>query len=184
MKTAVFMPVIASDPPQLSKKISAMQIADYFIAFANTTGSLMTNMKLQKLVYYTQAWHLVVFKGEIFNEDFQAWVHDPVLPSLYDQYKSFQWRPILRNDLNEASLHELERQFSSTIKEILSDITSEYFHKDAYALERSTHEEDPWRLARQNVSPDEPSTNIIEKKTIHDYYSQFVKSDGQELQPA
>lgn len=176
------MPVIAPLPLRLSEATSADQIADYFIAFSNATGSLITNMKLQKLVFYTQAWHIAVFDQVIFEEDFQAWIHGPVLPSLYERYKSFQWRPILRNDLDESSIRTLENSFTTSIREILADVIIEYFNKDAFALEQSTHSETPWLIARGHLAADEPSANVIDKKTIHDYYSQFVKSDGQEFQ--
>lgn len=183
MQTAPAMPVIALPPSRLYKAVTAEQIADYLIAFSNATGSLVSHMKLQKLIFYTQAWHIAVFNEPVFEEDFQAWIHGPVLPSLYERYKIFQWRPIVRDDLDEASLHALEHSFSSSIQEILADVIIEYFHKDAFALERSTHEEAPWRIARGPLAADEPSTNIVTKKTIHGYYSQFVKSDGQEFQP-
>lgn len=176
------MPVIASPPPRLPEATTANQLADFFIAFSNVTGSLISHMKLQKLVYYTQVWHIAVFNEPIFEEDFQAWVHGPVLPSLYERYKSFQWRPILRNDLDEGSLRTLQSSFSSSIQEILADVITEYLHKDAFALEQSTHAEAPWQIARGKLAADEPSVHIIDKKTIHDYYSRFVKSDGQEFQ--
>ncbi len=175
------MPVIASSPAQVPAA-TADQIADYFLAFANATGSLLTNMKLQKLVFYTQAWHIAVFNESIFEEDFQAWIHGPVLPSLYERYKSFQWHPILRDDLEEVSLRLLESQLSPSVREILADVIEEYFHKDAYTLEMSTQQEAPWLIARRQLPLDEPCTNVIDKKTIHNYYSQFVKSDGQEFQ--
>ncbi|MBO9614849.1 MAG: DUF4065 domain-containing protein [Dyadobacter sp.] len=135
-----------------------------------------------KLVFYTQAWHIAVFDKPIFEEDFQAWIHGPVLPSLYERYKSFQWRPIQRNDLDEVSLQALQGSFSSSIQEILIDVISEYFHKDAFALEQSTYAEVPWQIAKGKLAADEACTNVIEKTTIHDYYSLFVKSDGQEFQ--
>ena len=176
------MPVVASPPPRLPEATAAAQIADYFIAFSNATGSLISHMKLQKLVYYTQVWHIAVFDEPIFEEDFQAWVHGPVLPSLYERYKSFQWRPVLRDDLDEGSLQALLCSFSSSIQEILADVITEYFHKDAFALEQSTHAEAPWQIARGKLAADEPCVHIIDKKAIHDYYSRFVKSDGQEFQ--
>jgi len=184
MQTILAMPVIASPPQRLPETTTADQIADYFIAFSNATGNLISHMKLQKLVYYIQAWHIAVFSEAILEEDFQAWVHGPVLPSLFERYKSFQWRPILRDDLDEPSLRALEQSFSSSIREILADVIIEYFHKDAFALEQSIHGEAPWQIARHNLAADEPSINVIDKKTIHDYYSQFVKPNGQEFQPS
>lgn len=129
MQTALAMPVIASQPPQLPGATTASRIADYFLAFANATGSLVTNMKLQKLVFYTQAWHIAVFNEEIFDEDFQAWVHGPVLPSLYEKYKSFQWRPILRDDLGDVSLRALEEQFSSASEKFCQMLSANIFNK-------------------------------------------------------
>ena len=75
------------------------RIEDYFIALSNSVQSLITNMKLQKLMYYAQAWHLAVIGDELFSDDFQAWIHGPVIPALYDKYKAYQWNPIIRNDI-------------------------------------------------------------------------------------
>ena len=70
------------------------KIADYFIGLSNETGSLITNLKLQKLVYYAQAWSLALNNEELFADDFQAWVHGPVLVSLYDRYRTNKRNPI------------------------------------------------------------------------------------------
>src|SRR5260221_3271487 len=75
--------------------ISCFDVADYFIRLANETGSFISNLKLQKLVYYAQAWHLGIKGAPLFQEDFQAWVHGPVIPELYQKYKSFAWQPIV-----------------------------------------------------------------------------------------
>ena len=60
-----------------------------------TLGLTSCNLKLQKLVYYAQAWHLALRDVPLFEEDFEAWVHGPVIPALYQEYKKFGWRPIL-----------------------------------------------------------------------------------------
>lgn len=72
-------------------------IADYFIAVSNSTHDLITNLRLQKLVYYAQAWHLAIYQEPLFSEDFQAWVHGPVIPQLYTQYKEYKWNPITKD---------------------------------------------------------------------------------------
>lgn len=73
---------------------SCFDIASYFIERANQTKSTINNLKLQKLVYYSQAWHLAIHGIPLFKEDFQAWVHGPVVPELYQKYKGFGWQPI------------------------------------------------------------------------------------------
>ena len=74
--------------------LNCFDIADYFVRLANETGDYISNLKLQKLVYYAQAWYLAISDEALFEEDFEAWVHGPVIPELYQEYKSFGWRPI------------------------------------------------------------------------------------------
>jgi uncharacterized phage-associated protein len=75
--------------------VSPFEVANYFIWLANETGSFLSNLKLQKLVYYAQAWHLALEESPLFEEDFEAWIHGPVLPTLYQKYESFSWKPII-----------------------------------------------------------------------------------------
>ena len=64
-------------------------VVDYFLGFANETGEWITNLKLQKLVYYAQAWHLAIYSKPLFNTDFEAWVHGNVIHDLYSECKSW-----------------------------------------------------------------------------------------------
>lgn len=146
-------------------------IADYFIALSNDTGNLITNLKLQKLVYYAQAWHLAVFKTPLFEDDFQAWVHGPVIPDLYHAYKHFAYNPIAED---KAPSEEIFTSFDSELQTILSDVTEEYFGRTAYELEQLTHAEDPWIEARGNLSADSSSSNIIPKDKMKSYYSTLI----------
>lgn len=156
--------------------IKLSEISDYFIAFSNTTGNLITNLKLQKLVYYAQAWHLAVYKAAIFEEDFEAWVHGPVIPELYRTYREFSWHPIEREDLAEEACEALEKKFPDSVGEIIADVLEEYFGMEAYALEKSTHNELPWIKTRSGLADDEPCDRIIDKRLMVDFYSQFVKN--------
>lgn len=154
--------------------ITFQKIADYFIALSNATQNLITNLKLQKLVYYTQAWYLAIKKEPLFKEDFQAWVHGPVLPDLYFIYKDCKWNPIVRDDLTPEKLESIEAEFDQELKEHLKLIVDEYFGMTAYDLERLTHNEDPWLRARDGLTIDQPSDKIIEKDWIINYYSKYV----------
>ncbi|NJN22715.1 MAG: SocA family protein [Leptolyngbya sp. RL_3_1] len=148
--------------------LSCFDIADYFVCLANETGSFVSNLKLQKLVYYAQAWHLALYQQPLFPEDFQAWVHGPVIPSLYQKYKSFGWQPIIEDAI--AQLPEEVVQF-------LDEVAQEYFACDAYELEYMTHMEDPWILARGDLLSDAPSSTIIDKDWIQEYYGARVQED-------
>jgi uncharacterized phage-associated protein len=159
-------------------KITCFDIADFFISFSNCTGSLISNLKLQKLVFYAQAWNLAVNKVPLFNEEFEAWIHGPVIPELYDIYKENKWHPIIRDDLNETKFVEIKTLLDNKTNEILQDVITEYFPMDAYALEKSTHLEEPWIAARKGIPQDEPCRNVIDKDSIMKFYSQFVVLNG------
>jgi uncharacterized phage-associated protein len=150
-------------------------IADFFIALSNETGSLITNLKLQKLVYYTDAWHLANYGEPLIKEDFQAWVHGPAIPSLYGEYKHFSWQPIVREDLTTEKLEQIKKVIGDKAVELLDQVCDSYFGLTAYELERLTHNEEPWKKTREGLSDDEPSDRVISKDLIRDYYSTFIK---------
>ncbi|MFN3967753.1 Panacea domain-containing protein [Flavobacterium sp.] len=156
------------------ENISLNTIADYFISLSNETQSLITNLKLQKLVYYAQAWNLAINDKQLISEDFEAWVHGPVIPSLYVQYKEFGWKPIVREDLVEGSFKKIEDTLHDSTKKLLSDISDEYFGLNAFELERLTHEEDPWKITRGDLPEDAPSHKVIDKILMSEYYKQYV----------
>lgn len=151
---------------------TASTVADYFIREANETGSYLSNLKLQKLVYYAQAWYLAIYGKPLFDEDFQAWIHGPVIPELYQQYIDFGWKPILK-DVEQPN-------FPEEIQKFLQEVTEVYFGCDAFELERMTHHEDPWVKARGNIPMDEPSSAIITKESMKDYYQTRVAEESQE----
>jgi uncharacterized phage-associated protein len=151
-----------------TKVVSCFEVADYFIWLAKDTGSFVSNLKLQKLVYYAQAWHLAIHDAPLFAEDFQAWVHGPVIPELYQKYKVFRWQPITV---------DITPQLPHALIEFLEGVSDEYFSCDGYELERMTHAEDPWILARGGIAADVASTNPIEKTWMKEYYGARVEEN-------
>jgi uncharacterized phage-associated protein len=128
-------------------------------------GEILTNLKLQKLLYYAQAWYLALNDRPLFDEDFQAWIHGPVLPSQYHRFKEFQWRPITI-DVDVSRLPRLDAR----LKEHLDEIMDVFCIESAVALELMTHQEMPWIEARGGISRDEPSNATINKATMRDFY--------------
>jgi uncharacterized phage-associated protein len=148
--------------------VSCFEVADYFIWLAKDTGSFVSNLKLQKLVYYAQAWHLAIHDVPLFAEDFQAWVHGPVIPELYQKYKAFRWQPIAV---------DVTPQIPPALIKFLEGVSDEYFSCDGYELEQMTHAEDPWILARGGIAADAVSTKQIEKTWMKEYYGARVEEN-------
>ena len=168
----IFCAIILSKRRYMSKQAVTSNynmIADYFIALSNETGSLITNLKLQKLVYYAQAWSLALNNKALFDDDFQAWVHGPVLPALYKRYSSFRWNPICK----DISLDKAKEHLNQEIVQLLEEVSSVYFELDAYKLERLTHAEEPWIKARGSLAVNEPCQQCIDKETMRQFYSRL-----------
>ena len=150
------------------------QVSDYFIALSNITNDLITNLRLQKLMYYAQAWYYTINGEKLFDEKFEAWVHGPVIRRLYGEYKSFSFNPIIREDLTEKEYEEIRNSFDPKDLEFFDEIVNKYFGLSAYELERLTHAEKPWQIARGNLEPFEPCTETIREEWMKDYYSQYL----------
>lgn len=149
-------------------RYTCFDIANYFIRLANETGSFISNLKLQKLVYYAQAWHLAIYGEPLFKAQFQAWVHGPVIRGLWAKYKKYRYNPI-DEDPPEV---EFDEQTAGFLKEV-ADV---YLGEDAYKLELMTHQEDPWIEARADLPPDAASSAVISNESMKQYFSKRLAS--------
>ena len=157
--------------------ITARTVAQFFLAFSNECQELTTNLKLNHLVYYTQAWHLAVFNKPLFDERIEAWVHGPVVPCLYEEYKKYGNFPILED---YPDSNEIKQQFSSDQQTLLNDIIEVYFPQDEYELELRTFRSDPWRHARAGLYADEPSHNKITRKSMQRFYAGMLAEENKD----
>ena len=68
---------------------NANKIADYILFKTQNTGDFLTNLKLQKLLYYAQAWYLANYQKPLFDEPIEAWVHGPVVVQVYNEFRDY-----------------------------------------------------------------------------------------------
>lgn len=145
----------------MKDEYKAMDIAKYFINELHPEP-----LKLQKLLYFAQGFSYAFYDKELFNDDFEAWVHGPVIPSIYHEYKSYEYNPI---DLN----YNL-KEFSNDVIDLLEYVKKNYAKYDAKYLEEITHKEEPWLLSRTGLDPDERSDKTIPKSNIAAYFTSYV----------
>lgn len=134
--------------------VNCLNVARYFIIRAYEDGieAEITNMKVQKLLYYAQSLHLALYDEPLFDEEIQAWRHGPVCPPAYHFYSNFEAQrlPIP----NSEALSELSPETKSLLEEVW-----EYFgNYHAYPLSDMTHGEFPWKKARRGLPPEASST--------------------------
>lgn len=127
-----------------------------------------THKQLQKLCYYAQAWHCVLVKEKLFNEEIQAWIHGPVCPVLYARYASYGWKTI-------EKMHGKSPSFSTTTLRVLRAVYNTYSKFTGEKLEALTHSELPWQEARGNLKPYEPCENAISCESMRTYYGKRLK---------
>lgn len=145
-------------------------IADYFISKDNKNKIGLTNKKLQKLLYYAQAWYLVHKNKRLFREDIEAWIHGPAIPKVYFEYKKFGYNNILK-EVDEKDLSSLSKEE----REILDAVWEVYGKYDADYLELLTHNEEPWIKTRNGIAPYESSDRVIDPQLMKDFYGRQVQ---------
>jgi len=137
------------------------KIADTIIALSRNRNLDTTNLKLQKLLYYAQAWNLVFKDRPLFLESIEAWIHGPVVPSVFRRFRAYRWLPIT---CSVNPCHDV------LVSEHIESVLSAYGKFDASQLERLTHHESPWLDARRGLEPDAPSHKVISHGAMREYY--------------
>lgn len=158
--------------------MKAINVAHFIIANQDHYGDLITNKKLQKLLYYTEAWGLVHLDG-IIDEDFEAWVHGPVIPSIYHNYSKYGYSPIKNDDIKDykaSSIIENFKKENRDIYDLINIVLKKYGTLTSLELELLSHSEKPWVLARKKLKPFENGgkDNIINKSIMREFYSGLI----------
>lgn len=143
-------------------------VHDVAAAVLEEHGRAMSTMKLQKLVYYCQAWHLVWREEPLFSETIQAWAGGPVVYQLYKKhrgaYSVSEW------DGDPDALRKRERR---TVRKVVDA----YGRLDGRDLSMLTHRELPWRLAREGMEPGERGNRPIDTDVMASYYASVAAED-------
>lgn len=145
---------------------SALTVAKYFLSIPDEdAGELVSNLKLQKLLYYAQG-HAVAangLKNPLFHDKIYAWKHGPVVKSVYDSYAGHMAGALPRED---KAPH-----LPTDVREFLNEIYRVYGRFSAWALRDMTHKEPPWvKNFRPNVRNIE-----IPLQDLSDFFSENGK---------
>lgn len=162
----VYLPIEAEKlQMDATGKYSIYDVANWFLLKGE-----MTHKKLQKLCYYAQAWCYAIKGYRLEDTDFQAWVHGPVSPALWERFKGFGYDPIkikgnIKNVIEPEDL------------ELLEDVWETYGEETGNSLETLTHREEPWIEARRGYEPDERCTVVISPETMAKYYKSIYSGE-------
>lgn len=124
----------------------------------------VSTMKLQKLVYYAQAWSLVWDERPLFNSRIEAWANGPICRDLYTLHRGefTANADVLPGDSNRLIADE---------KDTIDAVLAAYGHLNGQQLSDLSHSERPWQEAREDVADGAPSTNEVSLEVMQDFYS-------------
>lgn len=137
---------------------NALDVAQYIV---NKCGPVAA-MKLQKLVYYAQAWSLVWDGRPLFRNRIEAWANGPVTPTLYYAHKG--------QFLVSRIAGGVSRRLGTTQRGTIDAIIDYYARHSPLWLSNLTHAEKPWRNARKGLKPGERGNNVITRSAMEEYY--------------
>lgn len=127
--------------------LTCHNVADYFLAQQDEdSGDTISNLKLQKLVYYAQGFHLAIFDAPLFQEKIEAWTHGPVVPDLYHNFKKYGSGSIPPCNNLDLSI------FDDPTKSLLDEVYNIFNQFSGWALRNMTHEEAPWKNHEADAS--------------------------------
>lgn len=150
--------------------------SEIIAAYISLKCGTMSHLKLQKILFYVQAYHLAVFGIPLFDDDFEAWVHGPVIRKLFNKIRDFS---LIYNEI-QYKVSKGEPHPNNVLKEnltpyqilVINEVIDELKGLSGLQLEAMTHSEPPWRDARLNVAPGDRSSNIISKDAMMKFYTQ------------
>lgn len=133
----------------------------------------MSAMKLQKLTYYSQAWHLA-FEGEpLFPSEIEAWANGPVVPALYRAHRG-QFR--IESDAFSGATPEL---LTDAEKSTVLAVMEAYGEMTAHELSNLTHSERPWQEARRGIPEGQRCNAVIDTATMLEFYEELSRETAQ-----
>lgn len=146
---------------------TAEQVSNYILSLSNPDiGDIISNLKLQKLLYYCQGFHLAMYDKPLFEEPIEAWKYGPVVKSIYQKYKDRGTERLeIPSNLNDFSLTEEE-------KELINEVYGMYGQFSAWRLMELTHGESPWKTT--------PENGVITHQKLTEYFKTQLITDGEE----
>jgi uncharacterized phage-associated protein len=155
-------------------QVSAIQLSEYILK----NNGPISHLKLQKLLYYCDAYHLAYFDSPLVHENFEAWVHGPVCVEVYNTLKG---KSVLYSDVayDPASAKVdpdtfINESLSSKQVELIKDILASLGSWKDSELEAATHREKPWLEARAGIHPAQKHNGVISKVTMMEFYKNEI----------
>lgn len=150
------------------------------IAYIFEKAEEVTPLMLQKLLYFTQGIYSALYGRPIFTEDCRAWIHGPVYPEVYNLFRDFKYNPI--EDARFALLEGTADALTDNEKHAIDLVVDTFGMYSGKILEKITHNEIPWKEARNGYGDSIPSSELLPKEHIMRYFAAVNQKYGIETE--
>lgn len=145
--------------------LTCFDVADYFMSCCeDESGDLISNLKLQKLVYYAQGFSLALLDRPLFGEPIEAWMHGPVVPALYRKYREYG------NQALPVPVDVDFERFTDDERNLLDEVYNVYGQFSAWKLRNMTHDDGPWKQTYVDGAPSE----VIQPEAMKRFFDTLV----------
>ncbi|MBW4671063.1 MAG: DUF4065 domain-containing protein [Cyanomargarita calcarea GSE-NOS-MK-12-04C] len=150
--------------PKEVSVLTCFDVANYFIWLAKTVSGSVTHLKLQKLVYYAQGFHLALYDKPLFASEIKAWEYGPVTFFLWQKFNYYGSSPITAPDNFDISI------YSKCQIALLDEVYSKFADLDPFLLVEMTHKEPTWIDAYPQ--------KVITQEAMQRYFKVRISSDN------
>ena len=141
---------------------NVLDIANKLLALADDCcGELMSNMKLQKMLYYQQGYHLALFDEPLFEDDFEAWMYGPAVPIVYEYYEM--------NGNNGIQPQKTAIKLTNKEEALFYEVYRIYRIYSAIGLMNLSQSEKPWKSVPIGTG------NVISKSSLKMFFKKKLK---------
>lgn len=148
---------------------TALDVAKYLLTLpGDEDGDLISNLKLQKLLYYCQGFALAILGRPLFNASIKAWIHGPVVPEVWHAYRMYgsDQIPLPADYVTDA--------LTAEEKTLINDVYEVYGQFSGLKLRKMTHAEPPWAETAKDA--------VIAHGVMLDYFKTQIMDDDDEDQ--
>lgn len=147
--------------------VSSLAVANELLRLAQEERVQLTNMQLQKLVFFSHGYHLALQNEPLYYEETRAWPFGPVIPNLYEHLQQYGSSSVTSYLPSSEALNEQQRS-------IIRLVWDAYKQYDAWRLSDISHRPgSPWEKTwiHDRFGP-------IDPRAVHHYYSQLLSGAG------
>ena len=156
--------------------VSAFEVAKYLLGLSVEDDDTISNLKLQKLLYYCQGYYIALTEGKevLFNDEIQAWLYGPVFPEVYGYYKESNKNYSLPRP-DESEFLEINKKLTLDQKKIIMSVYNRFKELSGEDLVYLTHQEDPWKNKEEEIVKTGNMNSVITKEDLYKFFKDKIE---------